>query len=50
MKKIAVCFLVFMLAVSLSSLAFAAKKAGSLQPEDFAFRGVALGDTAAVMQ
>lgn len=50
MRKISVCFFVVALMISLSSAVFAAKKTGSLQPEDFAFKGVALGDTSAVMQ
>ena len=50
MKKFSVCILVCLLMMSICSVAFAAKKTGSLQPEDFAFKGVALGDTSAVMQ
>ena len=50
MKKFSVCILVCLLMMSICSMAFAAKKTGSLQPEDFAFKGVALGDTSAVMQ
>ena len=50
MKKFSVCILVCLLMMSICSMAFAAKKTGSLQSEDFAFKGVALGDTSAVMQ
>ena len=50
MKKFSVCILVCLLMMSICSMAFAAKKTGSVQPEDFAFKGVALGDTSAVMQ
>lgn len=50
MRRLSVCLLVFVLTVMACSAAFAAKKKGSLQPEDFTFKGAALGDTAAVMQ
>ena len=50
MKKFSVCLLVFAFMLMACSGAMAGKKGGSLQPEDFMFRGVALGDTAAMMQ
>ena len=46
MKRIVMCVLVLCMCM-LSVTALAAKKTGSLQPEDFAYRGVALGDDAA---
>ena len=46
MKRIVMCVLVLCMCM-LSATAFAAKKTGSLQPEDFAYKGVALGDDAA---
>lgn len=46
MKRIVMCVLVLCMCM-LSVTALAAKKTGSLQPEDFAYKGVALGDDAA---
>lgn len=46
MKRIVMCVLVLCMCM-LSATALAAKKTGSLQPEDFAYKGVALGDNAA---
>ena len=46
MKRIVMCVLVLCMCM-LSATALAAKKTGSLQPEDFAYKGVALGDSAA---
>lgn len=46
MKRIVMCVLVLCMCM-LSVTALAAKKTGSLQPEDFAYKGVALGDNAA---
>lgn len=46
MKRIVMCVLVLCMCM-LSAAALAAKKTGSLQPEDFAYKGVALGDDAA---
>ena len=46
MKRIVMCVLVLCMCM-LSATALAAKKTGSLQPEDFAYKGVALGDDAA---
>lgn len=46
MKRIVMCVLVLCMCM-LSAAALAAKKTGSLQPEDFAYKGVALGDNAA---
>lgn len=46
MKRIVMCVLVLCMCI-LSAAALAAKKTGSLQPEDFAYKGVALGDNAA---
>lgn len=46
MKRIVMCVLVLCMCM-LSVTALAAKKNGSLQPEDFAYKGVALGDDAA---
>lgn len=46
MKRIVMCVLVLCMCM-LSAIALAAKKTGSLQPEDFAYKGVALGDDAA---
>lgn len=46
MKRIVMCVLVLCMCM-LSVTALAAKKTGSLQPEDFAYKGVALGDEAA---
>lgn len=43
MKRIVMCVLVLCMCM-LSATALAAKKTGSLQPEDFAYKGVALGD------
>lgn len=45
MKRIVMCVLVLCMCM-LSATALAAKKTGSLQPEDFAYKGVALGDAA----
>lgn len=45
MKRIVMCVLVLCMCM-LSAAALAAKKTGSLQPEDFAYKGVALGDNA----
>lgn len=47
MKRIVMCVLVLCMCCMLSVTALAAKKTGSLQPEDFAYKGVALGDDAA---
>ena len=47
MKRIVMCVLVLCMCCMLSVTALAAKKTGSLQPEDFAYKGVALGDNAA---
>lgn len=46
MKRIVMCVLVLCMCM-LSATALAAKKTGSLQPEDFAYKGLALGDDAA---
>lgn len=46
MKRIVMCVLVLCMCM-LSATALAAKKTGSLQPEDFAYKGVALGEDAA---
>lgn len=46
MKRIVMCVLVLCMCM-LSATALAAKKTGSLQAEDFAYKGVALGDDAA---
>lgn len=46
MKRIVMCVLVLCMCM-LSATALAAKKTSSLQPEDFAYKGVALGDDAA---
>lgn len=46
MKRIVMCVLVLCMCM-LSVTALAAKQTGSLQPEDFAYKGVALGDDAA---
>ena len=46
MKRIVMCVLVLCMCM-LSATALAAKKTGSLQPEDFGYKGVALGDNAA---
>lgn len=46
MKRIVMCVLVLCMCM-LSATALAAKKNGSLQPEDFGYKGVALGDDAA---
>ena len=46
MKRIVMCVLVLCMCM-LSAAALAAKKTGSLQPEDFAYKGVALGDDVA---
>ena len=46
MKRIVMCVLVLCMCM-LSATALAAQKTGSLQPEDFAYKGVALGDDAA---
>lgn len=46
MKRIVMCVLVLCMCM-LSAAALAAKKTGSLQPEDFGYKGVALGDDAA---
>lgn len=46
MKRIVMCVLVLCMCM-LSATALAAKKTGSLQPEDFAYKGVALGDNVA---
>lgn len=46
MKRIVMCVLVLCMCM-LSAAALAAKKTGSLQAEDFAYKGVALGDEAA---
>lgn len=46
MKRIVMCVLVLCMCM-LSATALAAKKTGSLQPEDFTYKGVALGDNAA---
>ena len=46
MKRIVMCVLVLCMCM-LSAAALAAKKTGSLQAEDFAYKGVALGDDAA---
>lgn len=46
MKRIVMCVLVLCMCM-LSATALAAKKTGSLQPEDFAYKGVAMGDNAA---
>lgn len=46
MKRIVMCVLVLCMCM-LSATALAAKKTGSLQPEDFGYKGVALGDDAA---
>ena len=46
MKRIVMCVLVLYMCM-LSATALAAKKTGSLQPEDFGYKGVALGDDAA---
>lgn len=46
MKRIVMCVLVLCMCM-LSVTALAAKKTGSLQPENFAYKGVALGDDAA---
>ena len=46
MKRIVMCVLVLCMCM-LSATALAAKKTGTLQPEDFAYKGVALGDNAA---
>lgn len=46
MKRIVMCVLVLCMCM-LSVTALAAKKTGSLQPEDFAYKGVAMGDDAA---
>ncbi len=48
MKRIVMCVLVLCMCM-LSATALAAKKTGSLQPEDFAYKGVALGDDAAFL-
>lgn len=48
MKRIVMCVLVLCMCM-LSATALAAKKTGSLQPEDFAYKGVALGDNAAFL-
>lgn len=50
MKRLSVCLLLFVLAVTICPAAFGAKKSGSLLPEDFTFNGAALGDTMEVMQ
>lgn len=46
MKRIVMCVLVLCMCM-LSATALAAKKTGSLQAEDFGYKGVALGDNAA---
>lgn len=49
-KKILLCFMLVCLLCTGVLSAASAKSKGALQPEDFTFRGVALGDTADVMR
>ena len=48
MKRIVICMLVLSICM-LNVVSYAAKKTGSLQAEDFAYKGVALGDDVASM-
>lgn len=48
MKRIAMCVLVLCLCL-MSAVSYAAKKTGSVQAEDFSYKGLVLGDDAAVI-
>lgn len=48
MKRIVLCVLIISLCM-LSAVSYAAKKTGSLQPADFTYKGVALGDDVETM-